>query len=456
MDAIDQHESTIIQYTPRATLRVHDLCDDELLCVFEFLPIESLLLASQACTRWSCLSTSETIWQLRVKTLHRRIQKSRRQNFLKNNYEDDVYQKDWQIGNFSSRIETQKPTKQYYVSLLQLVNNEKDILEQEHRTKRSQTRAAYLSLCGLHVILFGLLYVLILSPLLLDQVLKLDTIIMVLFFIFPIFAFVPPYLFVCLSCVINLVKWIPRRRQYRKYLREFYLIDRGMSNGRFHLGIIHVIASWFAFIPINFVSFEVCFWVSTTDVASYSLACIPMYVFTVAYVAIPPLRAFVKKLPRGHYFSTFTFMYIVGCAVNILLSLQVALLGAKLDRLLPNATWQHVFTPFYIIVGGVLASLLGSMFAFVISLIRDPQQRLIHSKYGILTSVFSFVSVSLLLITPTIALVAVFLDGKRLFSTVLAFIPTWIMILLLMCVATVAIMREKWCSRRLSPLTWSK
>jgi hypothetical protein len=30
------------------------------------------------------------------------------------------------------------------------------------------------------------------------------------------------------------------------------------------------------------------------------------------------------------------------------------------------------------------------------------------------------------------------------------------MILLLMCVATVAIMREKWCSRRLSPLTWSK
>lgn len=213
-------------------------------------------------------------------------------------------------------------------------------------------------------------------------------------------------------------------------MRQFYLITSEKQEAMaLQIGVIQSFFSWFLWIPIVGVCFQIRYWIlgNKASNGSFSCSCIPVYLYTLIYFIIP-LFSFITSFKRKRefrHFKLFLGIYFFGNIINTFISIQVALIAAKLDGFL-NEQWLLIFIVLWIFSVWLLLTALMFLISYILARYTLPLSRILHRKLLGFAVIFSFFVILFSSISTTVAITATILDGYLHFSYVFAFIPLWI------------------------------
>ncbi|KAL0485868.1 8 TM domain-containing transmembrane protein [Acrasis kona] len=285
-----------------------------------------LLRASTVCKMWNYHCSSDSLWKFRHDTL---VQKLLTVHEIKcdpceTNHKDKYLE-------LSMKYSLMKKTHQLYIT-----------------ERRMFFSTIFIFLTFIPV---GLCLFILLSGLLYDQVIvtQPSTVypMLIPYMVFLVF----PFAFLCYNCVRYYGHISPARVHHVKVVEQ----DGGFSSIKYKndlselqtRGIANTLIMtclWFLSIPI----IVACSFIRFGSSQHYRLCFIPLHVFTMCYILIPPLLyvAFVRL--RSTFYREFVMScYVIGTILLGVLSVQVGLITGKLDRSI-HVSWLLVMLPFWI------------------------------------------------------------------------------------------------------------
>jgi hypothetical protein len=160
----------------------------------------------------------------------------------------------------------------------------------------------------------------------------------------------------------------------------------------------------------------------------------PFYLYAILYIIIPPIIRYINQNRNGMPYFNFQFIriqfsaWIIGSIVQLLLSIQLGVLSAKLDQSTKSTLyWIVVFIPTYLLF--VLCCLIGPIsIAMRDRLHKDLMPTIYTVVAGVVASVF-FIPVIVWLI-----LYALTLDQFITVSLVVIWVPLYVLLGGLMCI----------------------
>lgn len=177
-----------------------------------------------------------------------------------------------------------------------------------------------------------------------------------------------------------------------------------------HIGLLFV---WSLFgVPIQITAFYVHYMVGLNTRTSYF--CIPQYLFTLLFITIPIFNylALHREMNRDlefkeqhRIFGLLGFVHFLGIAFNLIMSVQIGLICAKIDGMISGGKWLPLFAPVWTFTAILLLSLI--VYSIAIWGIHNPKRSI--SSVGVFLMLLLMLSV-LLFITSGTCLVGLRLD----------------------------------------------
>jgi len=177
-----------------------------------------------------------------------------------------------------------------------------------------------------------------------------------------------------------------------------------------HIGLLFV---WSLFgVPMQITAFYIHYMVGLNT--RTSIFCIPQYLFTLLFIFVPIFNymALHREMNRDlefreqhRIFGLLGFVHFLGIVFNLIMSVQIGLICAKIDGMMTSSSWLPLFAPVWSLTAILLFSVI--TYSVVIWSTRNPKRSI--SSIGVFLVILLLLS-ALLFITSGTCLVGLRLD----------------------------------------------
>jgi hypothetical protein len=298
--------------------------DEILVHTLSYLDTRSLLKAGKVCNKWQKLSSHDIIWKTRYETLTQSLT-------------DQGIQLEPPTNNFKQAYIG--VTRRYYYMhrIHQLYNGE---------------RTLFYGLIATFIpcLAFGSIIATVLAGLFFDSIIDKSIASVALTLIPYLLLFVFPYALLLICCVLYYRVLSPQRSKFYWKLRTVGEMD-GNRIHDLNEDVVMTIADstvlvclWFAWLAI----LPACLYVGyLAPGIPYRALFSPVYLMGVIYIVAPPIGYVATARKRQARFREFTITaYVIGVILYTILSVQIGLIGAKLDGAI-DLVWLLVAVPYW-------------------------------------------------------------------------------------------------------------
>jgi hypothetical protein len=345
------------------------LDDDCLACIFSFMPLNDLLKTSLINRQWFKVASSDFLWEEHLK-----------QTYMAT---------DWIQYECRARtvfIISQLNSVEHYLVPSDVILDEdsefrkhvarRKKLISKSLTTRFQINNAFTSQLTLYAIVYvitmvcfilALTLLCIFFPLYLDGIIIMNVNNLNWTILPSVILVIIPFILTIFAICLNVIVLRPRVTKHARLFKDLEITFRGSTvddSDSFQVAFLSMYGWVFGF-PIVVICIYLRFWISSVYNPvniSYQLSMLPLYVFTVLYIVITPICILLQKSDRILK-KTLWLIYAAGVIINVVGSVQIELVSAKLDQDVIGF-WMELFLPVWITC---IIVLLGCMLSPILS-----------------------------------------------------------------------------------------